>query len=250
MPTTKSGHIKLFIEGGAASGSMDLYTKATKGTVRYAFYSNIWGHSPASGNIPLHIKSGRDFQTLNLFVDGFGEEVTGSAKLFTYGEGSGVGNPSGAYNVANLFLQVDDQQSASMNLVALGPPSSGVSTKMNLYLDVNPLYNETGTPVTGTADLFVKNKLVLSSGHISMYARGGGIPASGNMNLFIARNIESIKDTMKLYVGGPITGPTGVVTLYSAGEIRTASGDMTMVIPSVISPASGDTTLYTFGYTT
>ena len=274
MPTFKSGHTNLFIEGGAASGSMELYNKATKGEWTYALHLSIWGHSPASGNIPLHVKSGRDFQTLNLYVDGFGEEVTGSTKLFTYGEGSGVTNPSGAYNVANLFLQVDDEQSASMNLIALGPTISGVSTKslatllrsavsygeespydndvigLNLYLDVNPLFDETGTEVTGKADLFIKNKLVLSSGYIPVFASGKGITASGNMNLFVARDIDSVKDTTELYISGPVTGPTGVVSLYSAGEIRTASGDMTMVLPGVISSPSGDATLYTFGHTT
>jgi|LULG01.1.fsa_nt_gb hypothetical protein len=249
MPTFKSGHTNLFIEGGAASGSMELYTKATMGIDWGATYFNIWGHSPASGNIPLHVKSGRDFQTLNLYVDGFGEEVTGSTKLFTYGEGSGITNPSGAYNVANLFLQVDDELSDSMNLVALGPSSSGVSDSMKLYLEVNPLYNETGTEITGNADLFIENKLVLSSGYIPIFAGGKGVPASGNMNLFVARDIESVKDNVELYVSGPITGPTGVATLYSVGEIRVASGDMTMVMPDVISSASGDTTLYTFGYT-
>ena len=274
MPTTTSGFTNFFIEGGAASGSMELYNKATKGTAAHALYLSIWGHAPASGNIPLHVKSGRDFQTVNLYVDGFGEEVTGSTKLFTYGEGSGIGNPSGAYNVANLFLQVDDEQSASMNLVTLAPSLSGVSTKslatllrsalsygekspydsdvigLNLYLGVNQLFDETGTEVTGTADLFIKNKLVLSSGYIPIVLPlTEGVAASGNMNLFVARDVESVKDTTKLYVSGPVIGPTGVATLYSAGEIRTASGDMTMVMPDVISSASGDATLYTFGYT-
>lgn len=277
MPTFKSGYTNFFIEGGAASGSMELYNKATKGEWTYTLPLSIWGHSPASGNIPLHVKSGRDFQTVNLYVDGFGEEVTGSTKLFTYGEGSGITSPSGAYNVANLFLQVDDEQSASMNLVALGPSLSGISTKslaellradegegvargrtvydpdvigLNLYLDVNPLFDETGTEVTGKADLFIENNLVLSSGYIPIaLPHTKGVAASGNMNLFVARDIESVKDTMKLYVSGPITGPTGVATLYSVGEIRTASGDMTMVMPGVISSASGDANLYTFGYT-
>ena len=277
MPTFKSGFTNLFIEGSTASGSMELYTKATKGEWTYTLPLSVWGHAPASGNIPLHVKSGRDFQTVNLYVDGFGEEVTGSTKLFTYGEGSGIGNPSGTYNVANLFLQVDDKQSASVNLVTLGPSFSGVSTQsqatllraqegegigrgrvvydqdvtgLNLYLDVNPLFNETGTEVTGKADLFIENKVVLSSGYIPIALPvTKGVAASGNMNLFVARDIESVKDTMKLYVSGPITGPTGVATLYSVGEIRTASGDMTMVMPGVISSASGNANLYTFGYT-
>lgn len=289
MPTTfKSGFTNFFIEGGAASGSMELYNKATKGEVVYAHYASIWGHAPIIDAIPLHVKSGRDFQTVNLYVGGLGEEVTGSTKLFTYGEGSGIGNPSGAYNVANLFLQVSDEQSESMNLIARGPSLSGVSTKslatllghtlsygeespydgidyrheslgayqsnivgLSLYLDVNPLFNETGTEVTGKADLFIENKLVISSGYIPIVLPlTEGVAASGNMSLFMARDIESVKDTTSLYTIGPITGPTGVATLYSAGEIRTSSGNITIAIPGVISSASGDETLYTFGHTT
>ena len=122
---------------------------------------------------------------------------------------------------------------------------------LNLYLDVNPLFDETGTEVTGKADLFIENKLVLSSGYIPIVLPlTEGVAASGNMNLFLARDIESVKETTKLYVSGPVAGPTGVISLYSAGEIRTASGNITMAIPGVISSDSGDAPLYTFGRTT